>query len=151
MATDTRYAVGAIVLAEGDILLVRKVKMMAAQDGPVDIDPIWDFPKGGVESVDSDLHSAVLRELSEEVGSREFHIVRALPDFTFSFDAASAQKLGVRRQVTKMFHLDYHGDRSDLAPQDEEIDDVRFVPVSEALQLVTFANSRAYIAQVLDV
>lgn len=144
-----RYAVGAIVRYGEDILLVRKVKMMMAQRGPEDIDPIWDFPKGGINS-NEDVSVAILRELQEETGSRQYRIIQKLPDFVFQFSEEVANKLGFLQQITSMFEVEYVGDGLDLFPQDEEIDRIQFFSIKDAVEYVTYANSQEYLQNVLN-
>lgn len=51
-----RQAVGAVVRQRDEILLVKKVKRTHTKRGE------WDFPKGGVDEKDTDLHQAIRRE-----------------------------------------------------------------------------------------
>lgn len=140
-----RRAVGALVQCEGKILLVRKVKMMDAKAGATNIPPEWDFPKGGIKSKEQDVQTALMRELSEELGTTQLVIENQLSDFSFDFSPEVAEKIGYDCQVTFMFLVSFIGDPSTLYPQDEEIDQIKFFSKTEAVITVTHENSRLYI------
>lgn len=143
---NVRFAVGALVYTKDKILLVRKVMMMDGKEGSENIEPFWDFPKGGVKESDTDYENAVIRELSEEIGSDKLTIIKQLPDFTFDFSEKVAKKIGFNSQVTKMFLVRFDGDESDLSPQDKEIDQISFFGKEEAQKKISFENSRKYVA-----
>lgn len=122
-----RKAVGAIVKNGDMYLLVHKVKMMNGKDGPEKIKGRWDFPRGGVKKTDANLSKAILRELAEETGSNKYRIIKRFKDrIMFEFPKEVQKKLGFEKQEVTMFLVEYYGDRRDLRPQDEEIDEVTF-------------------------
>lgn len=140
-----RRAVGVIATQQQEVLLVYKVKVMDGKSGAESIPGEWDFPKGGVKPDDTHLVSAALRELREETGSDQYSIVREFPErICFTFAPADQEKLGYQRQETIMFHAEYHGDGSDLHPQDQEIAETCFVSVKEALLMLTHQESRDF-------
>jgi len=143
--TKTRKAVGALVIHENKVLLVRKVMMMDGSNGPEPIEPFWDFPKGGVTGEDVNYDSAIMRELSEEIGSTELSIIKQLPDFNFDFPANVTKKIGYTSQNTTMFLVHFTGNPSTLAPQDGEIDTITFFTKQEAMKMVQFDASAEYI------
>jgi len=149
--TKIRKAVGALVIYENRLLLVRKVMMMDGNSGPEAIEPFWDFPKGGVKGDDIDYSDAVLRELAEEIGTTKLEIVKQLPDFIFDFPEDVAEKIGYTGQNTKMYLISFTGDPSTLAPQDEEIDAIRFFSKKEAQKQVQFPASAEYIDMYFDI
>ena len=143
---NVRFAVGALVYVKDKILLVRKVMMMDGKAGSENIDPFWDFPKGGVKESDKDYETAVIRELAEEIGSDKLSIIKQLPDFTFDFSPDIAKKIGFDSQVTKMFFIRFDGEESDLSPQDKEIDQISFFSKEEVEKKISFENSRKYVS-----
>lgn len=143
---NVRFAVGALVYFADQILLVRKVMMMDGKKGVENIDPFWDFPKGGVKESDKSYEDAVIRELAEEIGSNKLIIVEQLPDFSFNFSDDVSKKIGFKSQVTKMFLIRFDGNKSDLVPQDSEIDQIYFFSKEEAEKKISFENSRKYVS-----
>jgi putative (di)nucleoside polyphosphate hydrolase len=149
MIKKIRHAVGAIIVQNNEYLLVRKVKQMEGPDGPTNIDPVWDFPKGGVRPDETPLN-ALWRELREETGSQQYRVRKQFPGtISFAFDAATHQTSGYVRQETTMFLVEYVGDRSDLHPGDEEIDDARFFPAEQVLRCLVYEESRQFYQQFL--
>ncbi len=143
--TKIRKAVGALVIYENRLLLVRKVMMIDSSSGPEPIEPFWDFPKGGVKGDDIDYVSAVLRELAEEIGATKLDILKPLPDFNFNFPKKVTEKIDYTSQNTKMFLVTFTGDLGTLVPQDEEIDAIRFFSKKGAMSQVKFPASAEYI------
>ncbi|MBD3922499.1 NUDIX hydrolase [Paenibacillus sp. PR3] len=137
-----RRAVGGIILNVDNVLLVHKVKGAQGK-----ISGKWDFPKGGMEQGDIDVEQALFRELKEETGSSQFVIRRRFEQkICFVFDAIVREKLGLERQETTMFLVEYTGDGTDLAPQDDEIDEVRWFHVDEISELL-FPEAWAFFEQ----
>jgi putative (di)nucleoside polyphosphate hydrolase len=146
-----RTAVGAIVIQREEILLVHKVKMMDSKSGAEDIPGEWDFPKGGVKSSDIDLREAILRELKEETGSEQYKIVKKCDEkIRFTFSQSVQSKIGFIGQETTMFQVEYIGDRSDLQPEDSEIDQVSFFPKSRVLNILYHEDSREFFRRFVE-
>ncbi|PWV95859.1 putative (di)nucleoside polyphosphate hydrolase [Paenibacillus cellulosilyticus] len=134
-----RKAVGGVILNGDKVLLVHKVKGAQGK-----IAGKWDFPKGGMEQGDVDFEHALRRELREETGSEQFVIHRQFEQkICFEFDSVAREKLGSERQETTMFLVEYIGDGTDLAPQDDEIDEVRWFSRDELAELL-FPEARAF-------
>lgn len=141
-----RKAVGAIVIKGGKFLLVHKVKMMDSKDGPTKINGVWDFSKGGVKPDETDLSKAVLRELKEETGSARYNILKRFDEkICFDFPLQIQKMLGFEKQETTMFLVEYNGDCSDIAPQDEEIDKVSFFSREETIERLAHDDSRDFL------
>ncbi|GIO30937.1 MULTISPECIES: NUDIX hydrolase [Paenibacillus] len=137
-----RKAVGAIVEHDGKVMLVHKVKGAQGK-----IKAMWDFPKGGIEPQDVTLEQALFRELKEETGSTNYEIMKRYDDkILFLFDRATREKIGFERQETTMFHVVYRGDGTDLTPEDDEIDEIRFF-ARERIPELLFPESREFFAK----
>ncbi len=86
-----RRAVGAIIGWRdnpGHVILVKKVK--TEDIAKADIEPEWDIPKGGLKGGEK-AEQGIWRELTEEVGSTEFALIRKLP-FRITFDFPPGSK-----------------------------------------------------------
>ncbi len=144
-STGIRYAVGAIIKNhEGEeYLLIHKVKRMETQPAPVSISGDWDFPKGGLRSPEEPRRTALLRELQEETGSQYYTILHEFEE-KLTFEFPQEFTIPYARQETTMYLVQYTGDGTDLSPQDEEIDQVRFFPPAKVLEQVSFEESRAF-------
>lgn len=140
----SRRAVGAVVLQGDECLLVHKVKVMSRPGGPRPTAGVWDFPKVGVVGAETPAEAA-LRELREETGSNRYRVARVFAaPLRFEFGAATRAATGFARQETTMLLLEYLGDQSDLAPQDEEIDAVRFFPIERVESTLAHQESREF-------
>jgi putative (di)nucleoside polyphosphate hydrolase len=101
----------------------------------------WQMPQGGIDEGE-DLHSAVLRELQEEIGTRKVEFLREHPDW-LTYDLPP-RLVGValqgkyRGQKQKWFALRFTGRDSDInvAMPDQEFSDWRWVGVDELLGLI---------------
>lgn len=139
-----RQAVGSVVFQNNEYLLVHKVKSI---NGNADIIGHWDFSKGGVEESDKDLESAVLRELKEETGSDKFRIISRF-DKQICFTFPKGHKYD--RQETVMFYIEYFGDREDLKPQDNEIDDIRFFNRHDLMGIINLEETREFLHEIIN-
>lgn len=139
-----RRAVGAIVFQKDEVLLVHKVKRSEA-NGELDVfQAEWDFPKGGVKKGEL-LQDAVLRELYEETGSKEYKIIEELNDtICFSFDTRFTAATAYTGQFTSMFIVEYRGDRTDLKPLDDEICEIQFIHKNNVLDYLAHEETKAF-------
>lgn len=94
----------------------------------------WGLPKGAVSKGETS-EQAALREVQEETGL-EAKIVRPLDTIEYFFRAGDAL---IRKRVD--FYLMQHTGGK-LTPQLSEVDDVEWVPLSEALQRASFDSER---------
>ena len=92
----------------------------------------WSFPKGHMEAGESERQTA-LREILEETG---LHVSLKAG---FRYAVEYSPKPGVRKQV--IYFLG-QADHSPLVRQVEEIGEIRWAPIEEAIQAVTFKNDR---------
>lgn len=136
-----RNAVGAIITQNNEILLIHKVKLMDVLGEPQAIQGTWDFPKGGVLSLDTTLEEALMRELKEETGSTQYKIEKRFAE-TINFSFLKGHKY--EAQETVMYHVVYTGDRSDIKIQDDEIDDIMFVKYDNVLDIITLDETKEF-------
>ncbi|MEG1687795.1 MAG: NUDIX domain-containing protein [Angelakisella sp.] len=95
----------------------------------------WSFPKGHVELGENE-HQTALREVREETG---IHI-RLVEGFRESVEYFP--KPGVKKQV--VYFLGKALEET-LVRQEEEISEVRWVPIEQAGEMVTFSNDKRLI------
>ncbi len=139
-----RKAVGAVVFQNNEYLLIHKVRSSNNNEYIVGH---WDFPKGGVEELDGDLESAVLRELKEETGSANYRIINRF-EVKICFSFPKVHKYD--SQETVMFYVEYLGNREELKPQDEEIDIVKFVSKDELMEVLCHEETHKFLSEVFD-
>lgn len=145
-----RYAVGAIVFHGTKFMLVHKVKIRTLK-GASDFKGEWDFPKGGVEQSDDSLTSALIRELEEETGSRNYQIIKQLAEpICFAFSKEFTEQTGYDKQMTTMFIVEYKGKPSLLKAKDNEINEILFLNKLEVLQRLTHYETKSYFEAVYD-
>lgn len=145
-----RQAVGAIVYKEDHYLLVHKTKINT-QTGIEKIDGEWDFVKGGIEESDESPRHAILRELQEETGSTDFSIMKEFDEkIHFEFPEKMKKKIGYDRQETTMFLVGFTGSKCDLAPVDEEIAGLQFIPENEVADKLTHEDTRIFFMKKLS-
>lgn len=146
-----RKAVGAIIYQEDEILLVHKVKMSEAKSGPEKIVGEWDFPKGGVKPSDLNLEEALLRELYEETGSKDYQIISQFDQKVyFEFSQDIKEKIGYDSQETTMFYVEFQGNRASLRPIDDEISQVKFVNRDKVLDELSYEETKKYYKLVVN-
>ena len=144
MNTRIRKAVGAIITYNNEYLLVHKVKIMNSLQGTVNIPGIWDFPKGGMKASETAME-AILRELREETGSQHYRIIKQCDEkIEVDFDEATRQLTGYEQQEITMFTGEFLGVLTDLQPQDEEIDDICFLPCEKVIEYLSHDESRKF-------
>jgi len=97
----------------------------------------WSFPKGKLDA-DEDEATAALREVEEETGLR----CRLGP----SVGAVTYRDPRGRAKVVRYFRMDADGGR--FTPN-HEVDDLRWVPIEDAVRLLSYAHDRSLLRQVL--
>ncbi|MDQ0111243.1 histidine phosphatase family protein [Paenibacillus harenae] len=136
-----RKAVGAIVFQRNEFLLVHKLLNTFDKESGV-----WDFPKGGVEEEDLSLKDAIMRELFEETGTDKYIIKQELPEkITFYFEDDIKKKIGFECQETTMFLVEFVGNKNDLKPCGEEIDEILLVDLEKLLEKLSHKETTAYV------
>jgi 8-oxo-dGTP pyrophosphatase MutT (NUDIX family) len=105
---------------------------------------VWGLPKGGVESGET-LPQTALREVAEETGI-EGAVDGELGSIDYSFYSREA---GSRIHKTVHYYL-MHATGGDTARHDHEVSEARWVPLAEALKLMTYPNEREMVRRAAD-
>lgn len=109
-----RLNVGAVLFnTEGRVLVARRADVPNAFEGPPGG---WQLPQGGIDP-DEDPRAAVLRELEEEIGTRNAEIVAEHSDWlTYDFppDLKGALTRHYRGQRQRWFALRFRGQDIDI-------------------------------------
>ena len=120
------------------------------EDGPEvlvcvrNADNLWALPKGTPEPGEN-MEQTALREVREETGVHA-EIERIIGDIRYWF---SRPQEGVRYYKTVRHYL-MRPVGGDPSLHDHEFDEVRWLPVQEALKLLTYQNEARILRQALD-
>ena len=99
----------------------------------------WGLPKGHVEAGETLAETAV-REVREETGV-EAEVERLLGDIRYVFVKRPGTDDAVRiRKRVRYYLMRRTGGR--LSDRDDELDEVRWIPLAAASRMLTFANER---------
>ena len=101
-----------------------------------DEDGHWQLPQGGVEPGET-TETAIKREMTEEVGTDKFKIVKHVPRF-FSYRWPKLDRLrrGYAGQRQDLFILEFTGTDEDIKLDARECKQFKWVPIAEAQQTV---------------
>ena len=99
----------------------------------------WGLPKGHVERGETLAETAV-REVREETGI-DAAIERVLGDIRYVFTKRPGTPDAARVRKRVRYYL-MRRTAGRFADRDDELDEVRWVPLDEAVRLLTFANER---------
>jgi 8-oxo-dGTP pyrophosphatase MutT (NUDIX family) len=107
-------------------------------------DGLWALPKGTPEPGET-LEQTALREVREETGV-EVEAAGVVGEIKYWF---SRPQEGVRYNKT-VYHYLLRPVGGDVSLHDHEFDDVRWLPVQEALKLMTYANEARILRQAVE-
>lgn len=103
---------------------------------------VWDLPKGKLDRNES-IEQAALREVGEEVGAHDLHIVSALGATVHGYPVGPRYAV----KTTHWFLMETSSIR--FMPQaSEQIEDVRWVPWQRAREMVGYDTIRAHMAAI---
>ncbi len=119
-----------------------EVVMIATRGGAV-----WGLPKGFIEPGEDAEHAAC-REVREETGLIG-SIMQEIGFTNYQYRRKEGQTVVVCFKTVYFFLMEFAG--GDLADHDDEVDDVRWYPMAEAIQKATHAGERATILKALDI
>jgi 8-oxo-dGTP diphosphatase len=118
------HAAGGVLLRDGQIALIHRPKY-----------DDWSLPKGHLEEGESS-EEAALREVEEETGMRG-RLGRELEPARYCTPKG-------RDKTVRYWVMDY--DDGEFAPNDE-VDELRWVPPAEALELLSYPADRGIVGQ----
>lgn len=142
-----RQSTSAIILDNNNlILLIQKVSYQDDQ---------WAFPGGGVD-VNEAPEQAITRELSEEIGLREFKI-KSKSDFvdeydwpkTVVFDNLLKKGILFRGQQVNYFLVNLSLSKPELELQEDEIKQYKWVNIEDISKYLVFPNQLSKTQKVL--
>ncbi len=107
-------------------------------------EPVWTLPKGMREEGETG-EDAARREVREETGL-DAEIVQPLEPITYWF-VSTKDKARFRKTVYLYLMRETGGD---ISRHDNEVDEVRFVPIADAPKLATYTTDRKTLRAVAD-
>jgi 8-oxo-dGTP pyrophosphatase MutT (NUDIX family) len=120
-------AAGGVLMRDGKVALVHRPRY-----------DDWTLPKGKLDPPES-FEQAAVREVQEETGLRG-RLVRELPPITY--------RVGTRPKIVRYWLMDVEHD-GPFTPNDET-DELRWVPVEEAMRLLTYDRDREVLRALSD-
>jgi 8-oxo-dGTP pyrophosphatase MutT (NUDIX family) len=126
---------GLVVRRRGDVYLV----LIGGRRRPPRNRLTWGLPKGHVERGETLAETAV-REVREETGI-DAAIERVLGDIRYVFTKRPGTPDAVLVRKRVRYYL-MRRTAGRFADRDDELDEVRWVPLDEAVRLLTFSNER---------
>jgi ADP-ribose pyrophosphatase YjhB (NUDIX family) len=105
---------------------------------------VWTLPKGTADEGEAP-EATALREVREETGI-EAEIIDRLDDITYWFVSGAE---GVRYRKTVHFYL-MRATGGDTGDHDDEVDEVRFVPVDEAPAMASYPTDRKVLQRIAE-
>ncbi len=143
-----RQSTSAVIMNKlGQILIVQKSSYK---------DNEWDIPGGGVEEGEKP-EVAIIRELSEELGSSKFEVIKAskLIDSYEWPDELIKQKIKENKPVYRgqqrtQFLVKFTGEKNELKTQEEEIKEIKWVFTNELPAHFVFPHQMEKMEELLN-
>lgn len=130
--------VGVFTNNDGSILVCERANMPG----------VWQFPQGGIDDGET-ADEAIRREVLEELGTGDFRVIyKADKITTYQFPKDATFELAKKfiGQKHYWYHLQFNIDaRPDLTKSDGEFVDIKWVPISSALDSVVSWKWNAYV------
>ena len=120
---DRIEAAGGVVVRDGEVALVHRPRY-----------DDWTLPKGKLDPGES-FEQAAVREVEEETGLRA-ELVRELPATTYEVNG--------RPKIVRYWLMEVADERPFAS--NDETDELRWVPVDEALRLLSYDRDRELVA-----
>jgi putative (di)nucleoside polyphosphate hydrolase len=133
---SVRKAIGAIITWKDKFLLLRRESILT-KNGLTKITPEWDILKGGIEDGESP-EDALMRELYEETGSRDYAISKK---FVEKLIYGLPDETGFEKQEVTMFMVQYMGNGDDLKSNSEEISEFIFLDKKEMESKIMYTET----------
>lgn len=111
-----------------------------------DVENAWQFPQGGIDEGETP-REALLRELEEEIGTRDVEIIAEYPKWvSYEFPPAIAKKMHpFDGQIQKYFLVKLKkGAKIDINTQIPEFSEFKFVPTKNIYDYITFFKRTVY-------
>lgn len=124
------FSAGGLVCDEAGRVLLIRARNLRGQ-------PVWTLPKGALAPGEKSVEAAV-REVREETGW-QCELVRELEPVTYWFQRGG-------RRIKKTVRWYRMRPLARAGEHDDEVDEVRWVPPAEALELLSYESDRRLVA-----
>ena len=104
----------------------------------------WALPKGWIEKGE-DLEQTAVREVREETGL-DAKVLRKLGEITYEFYSKADRSRIVK--TVHLFLMEWLG--GDTADHDDEVEEVRWFPLEDALRMLTYKNEREMLEKAMS-